>query len=57
MESDAVDKRIEELRVAQRDLRQATEALEKATMTLNEQLQRYEKYLIFDGLYRIKLIS
>ena len=36
MESDAVDKRIEELRVAQRDLRQATEALEKATMTLNE---------------------
>ena len=36
VESDAVDKRIEELRVAQRDLRQATEALEKATMTLNE---------------------
>lgn len=36
VESDAVDKRIEELRAAQKDLRQATEALEKATMTLNE---------------------
>lgn len=36
VESDAVDKRIEELRAAQKDLRQATEALEKATVTLNE---------------------
>lgn len=36
VESDAVDKRIEELRAAQKDLRQATKALEKATMTLNE---------------------
>ena len=36
VESDAVDKRIDELRAAQKDLRQATEALEKATMTLNE---------------------
>ena len=36
VESDAVDKRIEELRAVQKDLRQATEALEKATMTLNE---------------------
>ena len=36
VESDAVDKRIDELRAAQKDLRQATEALEKATVTLNE---------------------
>ncbi len=36
VESDAVDKRVDELRAAQKDLRQATEALEKATMTLNE---------------------
>ena len=36
VESDAVDKRIEELRAAQKDLQQTTEALEKATMTLNE---------------------
>jgi len=36
MDSDAIDKRIDELRAAQKDLRQATEALEKATMTLNE---------------------
>lgn len=36
VESDAVDKRIEELRAVQKDLRQATEALEKATVTLNE---------------------
>lgn len=36
VESDAVDKRIEELKAVQKDLRQATEALEKATNTLNE---------------------
>lgn len=36
VESDFVDKRIEELRAAQKDLRQATEVLEKATVTLNE---------------------
>lgn len=36
VESNAVDKRIDELRAAQKDLQQATEALEKATMTLNE---------------------
>lgn len=36
VESDAVDKRIDELRTAQKDLRQATEALEKVTVTLNE---------------------
>lgn len=36
VESDAVDKRIEELRAAQKDLQQATETLEKATVTLNE---------------------
>lgn len=36
VESDVVDKRVDELRAAQKDLRQATEALEKATMTLNE---------------------
>ena len=36
VESDAVDKHIEELRAAQKDLQQATEALEKATITLNE---------------------
>ena len=36
VESDAVDKRIDELRATQKDLRQATEALEKATVTLNE---------------------
>lgn len=36
VESDAVDKRIEDLRAAQKDLQQATEALEKATVTLNE---------------------
>lgn len=36
VESNAVDKHIEELRAAQKDLRQATEALEKATVTLNE---------------------
>ena len=33
VESDAVDKRIDELRTAQNDLRKATEALEKATST------------------------
>ena len=36
VESDAVDKRIDELRAAQKDLQQATETLEKATMALNE---------------------
>lgn len=36
VESDAIDKRIEELRAAQKDLQQATEKLEKATVTLNE---------------------
>ena len=36
VESDAVDKRIGELRAAQKDLQQATEALKKATVTLNE---------------------
>lgn len=36
VESDAVDKRIEELKAAQKDLRQATDALKKATVTLNE---------------------
>lgn len=36
VESDVVDKRVDELRAAQKDLRQATEVLEKATMTLNE---------------------
>ena len=35
VESDAIDKHIEELRAAQKDLRQETETLEKATMTLN----------------------
>ena len=32
VESDAIDKHIEELRAAQKDLRQATETLEKAAM-------------------------
>lgn len=36
VESDAVDKRIEELRAVQKDLQQATEVLEKATVTLHE---------------------
>lgn len=36
VESDAVDRRIEDLRAAQKDLQQATEALEMATVTLNE---------------------
>lgn len=36
VESDAVDKRIDKLRASQKDLQQATEALGKATMTLNE---------------------
>lgn len=42
VESDAVDKRIERLRAAQKDLRQATEALEKATVTLNEAIAAFK---------------